>query len=260
MTDAAAPTPKPVVRKIAWGDIHVALGEGWSDFRKAPSFGLFFSLVYVLGGVIIYLQLAVWGQIWWIIPVALGFPVLGPFLAVGLYEVSRRIEAGEAIDWASVLGVVYRQRDRQVPSMAVWAIMVFLAWMYLAHLIFALFFGLSAITQFDGSFAFILSTEGLMMTVIGTAVGAALSLALFSTTVIGLPLVLDREIDVISAMIASVSAVRENPGPLIGWGVLAGAAMILAMLPLFIGLFVVLPVLGHATWRLYRRVVIFPDS
>lgn len=260
MTDAAAAQPKPVVRTITGDDIRAALSEGVADFRKAPSFGLFFSLIYVLGGIIIYLQLAVWGQIWWIIPIALGFPVLGPFLAVGLYEVSRRIEAGEAIDWASVLGVVYRQRDRQVPSMAVWAIMVFLAWMYLAHLIFALFFGLSAITQFDGSFAFLLSTEGLMMTVIGTAVGAALSLVLFSTTVIGLPLVLDREIDVISAMIASVAAVKANPGPLIGWGVLAGVAMIIAMLPLFMGLLIVLPVLGHATWRLYRRVVAFPDG
>lgn len=260
MTDAAAAQPKPVVRTITGDDIRAALSEGVADFRKAPSFGLFFSLIYVLGGIIIYLQLAVWGQIWWIIPIALGFPVLGPFLAVGLYEVSRRIEAGEAIDWASVLGVVYRQRDRQVPSMAVWAIMVFLAWMYLAHLIFALFFGLSAITQFDGSFAFLLSTEGLMMTVIGTAVGAALSLVLFSTTVIGLPLVLDREIDVISAMIASVAAVKANPGPLIGWGVLAGVAMIIAMLPLFMGLLIVLPVVGHATWRLYRRVVAFPDG
>ena len=99
-----------------------------------------------------------------------------------------------------------------------------------------------------------------MMTVIGTAVGAALSLVLFSTTVIGLPLVLDREIDVISAMIASVAAVKANPGPLIGWGVLAGVAMIIAMLPLFMGLLIVLPVLGHATWRLYRRVVAFPDG
>lgn len=260
MADADTPTQKPRIQKIAWRDIRASIGEGVADFRKAPSFGLFFSLVYVLGGIIIYLQLAVWGQIWWIIPVALGFPVLGPFLAVGLYEVSRRIEANEPVEWSSVLGVVYRQRDRQVPSMAVWAIMVFLAWMYLAHLIFALFFGLSAITQFDSSFSFLFSTEGLLMTVIGSGVGAALSLALFSTTVIGLPLVLDREIDVISAMIASVSAVKANPGPLIGWGVLAGASILVAMIPLFLGLFLVLPVLGHATWRLYRRVVAFPDD
>ena len=259
MTDAAAPQPKPIVRAIATTDIRASLSDGWADFRKAPSFGLFFSAVYVLGGIVIYLQLTVLGQIWWILPFAIGFPILGPFLAVGLYEVSRRIEDGEALDWASVLGVIFRQKDRQVPSMAVFVIMVFLAWLYLAHLIFALFFGLSSITRFDGSFAFLLSVEGAMMFVVGTAVGAGLSFVLFATTVIGLPLILDREIDVITAMITSVGAVKANPGPMIAWGVMAGLALIAAMIPFFLGLFVVLPVLGHATWRLYRRVVAFPE-
>lgn len=251
------PQPPPKIQSIAFSDVTAALAEGWRDYRAAPAFGLFFSAVYVLGGIIIYLQLSVLEQSWWILPIAVGFPLVGPFAAVGLYEVSRRIETGERLEWAEVLGVVFRQKDRQIPSLAVVVIMIFLFWIYAAHLVFALFFGLKTMTNVMTSFDILLTTDGLIMLAVGTVVGAGLSFILFAITVVGLPLLLDREIDFVSAMIASFQAVTNNLGPMLGWGAIVVIFLALGMAPLFLGLFVTLPVLGHATWRLYRRCVTF---
>ena len=143
--------------------------------------------------------------------------------------------------------------------MAVVAFMILTLWLFLAHVIFALFFGLKAMTHINESLHIFYSVDGVMMALVGSAVGAALALALFATTVIGMPMLLDREIDIVSAMIHSVTAVRENPGPMLTWGVIVGVSLIVAMIPLFLGLFIVLPILGHATWRLYRRAITFPD-
>ena len=254
MTDTTTtPAPAPQLRAITYDDIRAALNEGWADFRAAPSFGLFFSAFYVLGGVIILLQLSVLQQSWWILPIAVGFPILGPFAAIGLYEVSRRLETKEPLDWARILSVVIRERDSQIPFMVAIIFMIFLFWVYAAHLIFALFFGLKAMTNVMSSPEIFYSVEGVMVLLIGSVVGAAICLFMFATTVFGLPLLLDRDIDMVTATIASVSAVKASPGPLLGWGLFVALAMFVAMAPMFLGLFIVLPVLGHATWRLYRK-------
>ncbi len=249
------PSPAPVIRPLSLDDVRAALAEGWSDFRRAPAFGLFFAFVYILGGAIILLQLKVWGQSWVILPVAVGFPLLGPFAAVGLYEASRRIEAGQPLDWASVLGVVFRQKDRQVPSMVMVVVMIFLFWMYGAHLIFALFLGLSAMTNVMSSTEVFFTANGLAMLATGTVVGAGLALLLYSITVVGLPMLLDREVDVVTAMVTSVRVVAANPAPMLAYAAIVAALLIAAMIPLFLGLFLALPLLGHATWRLYRRAI-----
>lgn len=254
---APPPSPPPILNSVTFGDVKAAIHEGVADFLKAPWFGLFFAAFYVAGGLVIFFQLQVLSQSYWVIPLALGFPMLGPFAAVGLYEVSRRLEAGEPLDWAAIIGVVMRQSGRQIPSLAVVVIMIFLFWIYAAHLVFALFFGLKAMTNVMTSYDILWTVDGMIMLAVGTAVGAVLSFVLFSITVIGLPLLLDREIDVVTAMVTSVRCVLENPAPMLGFGLLAGAAMVVGMLPYFLGLFVALPVLGHATWRLYRRAVRF---
>ena len=260
MTDiSAAPQSKPIIQPLSQSDVRAALAEGWRDFRTAPSFGLFFSAFYVFGGILIFLQFGVIAQSWWIVPIAVGFPLVGPFTAVGLYEVSRRLETGAPLSWPAIVGVVLNEKDRQIPYMAVVAFMILTLWLFLAHVIFALFFGLKAMTHINESLHIFYSVNGVMMALVGSAVGAALALALFATTVIGMPMLLDREIDIVSAMIHSVTAVRENPGPMLTWGVIVGVSLIVAMIPLFLGLFIVLPILGHATWRLYRRAITFPD-
>ena len=260
MSDATAPTPPsppPIIRKVGFADIRAALSEGVGDFRRAPAFGLFFAAFYVVGGFIIFLQLKVLAQSYWVIPVAMGFPLLGPFAAVGLYEVSRRLEAGEPLDWAGVIGVIWRQKERQIPSLAVVVILIFLFWIYAAHLVFALFFGLKAMTNVMTSYDILFTVDGAIMLAVGTAVGAFLSFILFSITVVGLPLLLDREIDVVTAMVTSFRAVLTSPVPMLCFGVIAGAFMLIGIAPWFLGLFLALPILGHATWRLYRRAVTF---
>jgi uncharacterized membrane protein len=258
MTDTTqtAPSPPPEIGQVRLADFGTVLAAGWRDFARAPAFGLFFAAPYVLGGVLIWLQLGVIDRSYWIIPVALGFPLIAPFLAVGLYEVSRRLESGEALDWAAVLGVVLRQKDRQFPSMAMILIMIFMFWVFVAHLIFALFMGLAPMTDILTDWRETLfSTSGLTMLAVGSAVGGLLAFALFAITVASLPLLLDRELDFITAMIASVQLTTRNLGPMLCWGAIIAVLMLVAMLPAFLGLFLVLPVLGHATWHLYRRAM-----
>lgn len=253
-----APSEPPTIGIVGFDDLRQALAAGLKDFKRAPAFGLFFSFFYVLGGILIFLQLDVIGQSFWIIPLATGFPLLAPFFAVGLYEVSRRIEMGEDLDPSAVIGVILRQKDRQFPTMAAVIVIIFLFWLFLAHLIFALFLGLEPMTNILSDWQHtILSQKGLTMLAVGTAVGAACAFVLFSLTVMSLPLLLDRELDFITAMISSFQLVLANLVPMLGWGLMISVLMVLGMLPFFLGLFVVLPVLGHATWHLYRRGMSF---
>lgn len=256
MSDAAVVTSVPDVRVLGRADLAAALGAGWSDFRRAPAFGLFFAAVYVAGGLFLWWALTTRGQIWWTIPMTLGFPLLGPFVAVGLYEVSRSLERGERPRWGAVLGAIARERGRQIPPMAAVIVVFFLFWNFLAHMIFALFMGLQVMTNVSSSFEVYLTANGLMMLGIGTLVGAVFSTVLFSATVISLPMLLDREVDFVTAMLTSFATVRTNPAVMLGWGAMIAAATFASMLPAFLGLFIALPVIGHASWHLYRRAVV----
>lgn len=254
MTEAPlAPSRVPELRDMAMGDIGHALRAGLRDFRRKPMMGLFFAHVYVVGGWLLYVFFFVTDQVWWAIPITLGFPLLGPFLAVGLYEVSRRLEAGQT-DWRrnDIFGVIWRQRLRQLPSMA-WVIIVyFLFWSFFAHMLFALFLGPSALTNVTTSYAYLLQPEGLTMMLVGTAFGAAFAFVLFCLTAVSLPLLLDKELDFVTAMLTSIAVVKRNPRVMLAWGVTIAALTFLGMLPGLLGLFIVLPVLGHATWHIYR--------
>lgn len=245
----------PAINPLRLADLRFVLRQGWRDFLRAPQFGLFFSAVYVAGGWLIVYALTATGQIWWTLPAAAGFPILGPFLACGLYEVSRRLETNAPLNWGAVLGVVVRQKDRQIPSMAAVIVVFFLFWNFLAHMIFALFMGLQVMTNISSSLAVFLTPNGMMMLAVGTAVGAAFAGVLFSITVVSLPLLLDREVDFVTAMITSFGTVRANPGVMLVWGLLIAALLFAGMALWFLGLFVVLPVLGHASWHLYRRAL-----
>jgi len=257
MQDANPPSSgMPVVRKIGFADLRFALAQGMRDFAAAPVFGLVIAGIFVSGGIIIYLQLTVLDSSWLILPIAVGFPLIGPFVVVGLYEVSHQIELGNVPRWNAVLKRMLNQKDRQIPSIAFVVTFFFGIWFYLAHLIFALFFGLSAMTNISSSFAVLLSAQGLTMLAVGSVVGGALAMLLFSVSVISFPLLVDREVDFVTGMMTSVSAVVQNFWVMICWAAIIGFLTVVAMLPLFLGLLVILPVLGHATWHLYRRVLL----
>jgi uncharacterized membrane protein len=263
MTDAShspiAPSKVPAINTMQATDIAYALRRGTADYWAKPMMGLFFSLIYVLGGWAIYIFVIVIDQIWWAIPITVGFPLLGPFLAVGLYEVSRRLEAGEDWQRRDIFSVVWRQKDRQIPSMA-WVIVVFfLFWTFFAHMLFALFLGPSAMMNISSSYAYLFEPAGLTMVLVGTAFGAVFALILFSLTVISLPLLLDKELDFVTAMLTSLAVVRHNWVVMISWGLIIATATFVGILTGFLGLFVVLPVLGHASWHIYRRALTSRD-
>ncbi len=261
MTDeTATATPRPPavkINRIGFADVKAALAQGLSDFRKAPVIGLFFGGIYAAGGIAIYLLLSVFHEPWWIIPIAVGFPLIGPFVAVGLYETSRRLSAGERLDWGQILGVILAQRKRQVGWMAFVVLFIFWMWLYEVRMLLAIFLGFKSFSSIDAFLQVVTTTpEGIWFLIVGTAVGAFISFVLFCTTVVGIPLLMDRDPDLITAVIASFKAVFENPVPMIGFGVIVVALTFAALIPLFLGLLVVLPVLGHATWHLYTRVVV----
>lgn len=245
----------PEVRDVSGVDVVQVLRAGWLDFRRAPAFGIVFSMVYVLGGLVLYQVFAAAGEEWWLLPFVLGFPLLAPFAAIGLFEVSRRIEAAEPLIWREVLGVVFAQKDRQIPSMAMVILLMFMFWVFVAHTTFALFMGLSALTNITSSPGVILEGNGPLMLLIGTLIGGGFALALFSFTVVGLPLLLEYEVDFITAIITSVGAVTKNPKTLLLWGALIAVTLFVGMLPMFLGLFIALPVLGHASWHMYRHLM-----
>ena len=255
MTEQTLPPPSPIpaLSQVTPADLQAALRAGWQDFRRAPLFGLAFSAFYVLGGLVLYAVFVASGQSWWFIPIAVGFPLLAPFAATGLYEVSRRLETGAPLTWSAVAGCVFAQRDRQVPSMAMVVMLAFMFWVFVAHTIFALFFGLRPIS--GSTWDMLLSPAGLQMLALGGIVGGVMAATLFALTVISLPLLLDREVDFITAMITSVQAVSHSPVTMLLWAAVIAVLLFLAMLPWFLGLFLVLPVLGHASWHLYRRVL-----
>ncbi|MDO5529204.1 MAG: DUF2189 domain-containing protein [Paracoccus sp. (in: a-proteobacteria)] len=245
--------PEPAI--ISFGDIGASLRAGLRDFLRAPAFGLFFSAFYVLGGVVMALVAFAAGQEWWLIPFIVGFPLIAPFAAVGLYEVSRRIEAGEPLIWREVMGTVFAQKDRQLPSMAMVILLMFMFWVFVAHTIFALFMGASSLTNITSSPAILFEGRGLWMLALGTLIGAGFAAVLFSFTVVGLPLLLEREVDFITAIITSMRAVMGNPVVMAVWAFIIAALLFAAIIPWFLGLLVVMPVLGHASWHMYRALM-----
>lgn len=242
-----------VAQDLTLGDLTRALAAGWRDFAARPLFGLFFAGIYVLAGAFLYYALFAWGQPAWLIPATAGFPLLAPFVAVGLYEVSRRREAGLPIRWGPVLGALRGQGDEQLLSMGGLVFVAFGFWLTVAHGIFAIFMAESGIG--GESLALFATPAGLAMLVVGSVVGGIMALTFYAVTVVSLPMLVDRKVDFITAMITSLNAMRANFAVLLAWALLIAISLAVALLPLFLGLLVVLPVLAHATWHLYRRIV-----
>jgi len=251
--DSHVPSRKPVIRTITADDVYGALAAGWDDFRAVPAFGLFFGGVYAFLGIAIFLTLWAIDQTFWIVPFAFAFPLVGPFVAVGLYEVSRRREEGLPLDASEILAVVWNKRNSQIPSMAFVVLAGAMVWMWAASILVILFLGrLGGYSDVD---AILGSPNGIALLVTGTLAGAAIAFVLFAVTAVSLPMLLDRDVDYVTAMVTSYRAVTSNPQPMLHWAWIVGAALVVAMLPVFLGLVVALPVLGHGTWHLYRRVI-----
>ena len=253
--DPLAPLPQPQVAcDLAFADLGKALGAGWRDFLAMPQYGMFFGGVYVLAGLAMGWAAIFASEPTWLIPAMAGFPLVAPFVAVGLYQASRKREAGEQAGWRAVLGALKGHGDDQILSMGVIVFVAFSFWMIVAHAIFAIFMAESGMG--GESLAALATPAGLMMLTVGSAVGAVMAFAFYAMTVISLPMLVERKVDFLTAIIASFKVVRGNPAVMLGWAAIIAVVLFAAMIPAFLGLLVALPVLGHATWHLYRRAVV----
>ncbi len=243
--------PARVSHPVTITDVFAALRMGWHDFTRAPQMGIFFGGVYALAGILLYLLLAHYRSVWLILPLAIGFPLIGPFVAAGLYEISRRLARGEQLWWGEILTVTIRQSRREFGWMAFVVLFILWIWMYQVRLLVAFLMGYKGFASLDGFIVALSQADGIKFLVIGTALGAALSFVLFCSTVVAMPMLLHRDIDFISALINSWHTVFENLPAMIFFGIVIAVLTFVALLPMFLGLIVILPVLGHATWHLY---------
>lgn len=254
------PTPQqptmPQVNKVTADDITASLKAGFSDFLARPVMSGFFGLFYAVFG-ILFVWCLVWlGKIWMIIPAAIAFPLVAPFACAGLYEMSRRLQKGESFGWSDILTVMADQRKREMGWMAFVTLFVLWVWFYQFRIVLVIVLQNSSFSNLDGFFNTVLSTpEGWTFLAIGTCVGAFLSAVLFTVTVVAMPLLLDRDIDFVSAMLTSIGVVKENPVVMLTWAAIITVTMALSLVPAFLGLIFTLPILGHTTWHLYQRAV-----
>ena len=253
--------PMPKVNKITVNDVIDAFAAGLADFRRAPVYGLAIGAFFALGGLFVVLSAAALNMSYLSYPAAAGFVLIGPFAAVGLYEVSRRLQNGEELSWSRIFGTMWAQKGRELSWMAFVVLFIQIMWMYQVRLLLALFLGFRSFASFDEFLSQVISTpEGLMFLAVGHVVGAILSLILFSLTVVSFPLLMEEDRDFITAMITSVRAVFTSPVPMIGWAFVVTAVLIVSMAPAFLGLVVSLPILGHTTWHLYKKCVEIPEE
>lgn len=250
----------PDINEITVSDLFDCLKSGWNDYKRAPMVGFFFSTFYVLGGYLILSVLLYAGEIWWVMPLTVGFPLLAPFAGVGFYATSCLIEHDEQITWRRVLVCAFSERKRQIPWVGAIIVMWFLIYMLISHAIFAITMGLTALTNITNSYSLFFTPDGIIMLVAEVGVGAAFAFALFSITLVSLPLLLEREVDFVTGILTSIRAVAQNFKVLMIWAFIIAALMFLAMLPMLLGLFIVMPVLGHATWHLYRKLLDPPSE
>ncbi len=244
----------PVTRKVLIEDIVGSLEQGVRDFRAAPQFGLFFGIAYAAAGWLILALLWHFQMPYFAYPLAMGFAIIAPFAATGLYDVSRKLERGEKLDWPGVLGAVGGTRHRDLRWMALVTGFVLILWMDIAAILTFAFLGFKSLGP-DIIKELFTTPEGLIFLILGNAVGAIIALGVFSISVISFPLLFDRDIDFVTAMSTSVKVVLENPRPMIAWCALIALLVMVSLMTVFVGLIFVLPVLGHATWHLYRRAI-----
>jgi len=248
-------SPKPDIAKVTFHELWTSLKFGFWDFKRAPLYGLMFAAFYAILGNVLTIVGA--GTFLWTLALALGFPLVAPFAAVGFYEVSRRLEADEPLNRGEILGVVWSERRRQLPWIGVILAMIFLFWSFFAHMLVALFMGVSSVGNTSLE-AFLATTDGRTMLAAQSAIGGAVAFLTYGMTAVSLPLLVDKEIDFVSAMLISLKTVNANKATLGLWALIIAVSLFIAMLPAFLGLFIALPVLGHATWHVYRRALYHP--
>lgn len=252
-------SPSPVINRIGADRPWAWLSSGLQDMKRAGSSSLAYGALFAALGIVLVAFVWVVGLRGAVLPMIAGFLLVGPILAVGLYEISRRIERGEPADIKTAVAA-WTVNAADIALMGLILMLFFLAWIRLATLIYALFFGsqgfeLGAVVE-----TLFLTADGLAFLFVGTAIGAVLAALVFAISAVSIPMLLDRDVNAISAIATSVVAVRENPVPMAVWAVLIVLFIGAGLVTGFIGLIVTMPLIGHASWHAYRDLVAVPGQ
>jgi uncharacterized membrane protein len=246
----------PMVRRIHAADIGDALARGFKDFAACRTDVVFLCLLYPVAGLVISRMAVEHGMLALIFPLVSGFALVGPLFGLGLYEMSRRREKGVATGWADAFAVV---RAPAIGSILVLGALLFALlclWLFAANFIYTLTLGPEPPVSASVFVRDVLTTPaGWTMIAVGCGVGFLFALVAMTISVVSFPLLLDRDVGVGTAIATSVRAVLANPGPMAMWGLIVAGSLVIGAIPLLMGLAIALPVLGHATWHLYRKVV-----
>jgi uncharacterized membrane protein len=247
---------EPAVRTIGVSDLRYAVAKGIEDFAAVPTFAVFLGIIYAVLGIILFRLSFGYDVLPLVFPLLAGFALLGPFAAIALYELSRRREQGLDVSPEDLLKVFRSPSIGAITQLGVVLLAIFIAWLVVARTMYAQIVG-GAEPASLGEFArqILTTPAGHELIVVGNAVGFVFALLVMVISVISFPMLVDRNVSAGTAVRTSVRAVAANPVPMAIWGLLVVAALIIGSLPLFFGLAVVFPVLGHATWHLYRRTV-----
>ena len=257
MAGPGAVVARPAVRRIGLSDIRDALARGFDDFREKPSHYVFLSLIYPISGVVLMTWSSGANMLPLIFPLIAGFALLGPFFALGLYEISRRRERGMDTSWQHALEVRHSPALPSILAVGAMLMVLFVAWLVFAQLLYTSLFGPEPPQSLSLFFASIFgSQQGLLLMLAGNAIGFCFALVVLATTVIAFPLMLDRDVGAVAAIGTSLRATLANPVPIACWGLIVAALLVVGTIPVFVGLAVVMPILGHATWHLYRKIVV----
>lgn len=256
MTGAGDRLDLPVIRHITLADLGLALARGAADFWARPSHYVLLMLIYPIIGIVLTIWMNGFNTWPLLYPLVGGFALIGPLAALPLYEISRRREAGLDPSWRDAIRVVHSPAMGGIVAVGVLLFVMFTLWLASAQALYESLFGAAPPHTLTALLAQVTGAPGgATLLILGTGLGALFALAALCTSVIAFPLLLDRDVGAYVAVETSLRAVWHNPVPLLAWGVIVGAGLFLGALPLFVGLAVVLPIFGHATWHLYRLLV-----
>lgn len=256
MTAGGSTQELPEVRTIDFSDLKIALAKGLDDFWAMPTHVIFLSLLYPIVGLALGRATLGYDVVPILYPLAAGFALLGPFAAIWLYELSRRREAGLDTAWTHAFDIVHAPSFRSILALGAGLCVIFLLWLAVAQAIYVMSFGYREPQALGAFLGEVLTTsEGHQLIIIGNLVGFAFAVVVLAISAISFPLLVDRNVGAVAAMLTSLQVVRKNPVTMAAWGLIVAALLLIGSIPLFLGLAVVMPVLGHATWHLYRRAV-----
>jgi uncharacterized membrane protein len=248
---------QPVVRRISISDLYYALARGYDDFAAFPSYAVFLCMIYpLLGLLLIGYTMGTLSLLPLAVPMAAGFALVGPVAAIGLYELSRRREAGLDCSPGHVFDVLHSPSLVSIIALSVLLMAIYLIWLVVAYALYVVIFGYSTPTSVEQFISDWLTTpRGWTLIIARWGIGFFFAALVLSISAISFPLLLDRDVGAAVAMRTSLRVVAANPLPMALWGLIVALLLVIGSIPFFIGLTVVMPLLGHATWHLYRRTV-----